>query len=152
MVNVLRFSQEWISRNTTQVLAARSQFNLGLGILGATVNDIGVDGRFLSWQGQFQWVQALAKDTISVVRLGTQLTNKALLPIEQFGIGGLDTVRGYRQNLYIGDSGVVGTLELRLPLLRNEAIGLIQVAPFIDVGTVWSNSPNNFSGFWRVQD
>jgi hemolysin activation/secretion protein len=146
VVNVLRFSQEWISRTTNQVLAARSQFNLGLGILGATVNDIGVDGRFLSWQGQFQWVQALAKDTISVVRLGTQLTNKALLPIEQFGIGGLDTVRGYRQNLYIGDSGMVGTLELRLPLVRNEAIGLIQVVPFIDIGSVWSSSPNTFSG------
>lgn len=146
VVNVLKFSQEWIERSTNQVLAARSQFNLGLGILGATVNDRGVDGRFLSWQGQFQWVQSLGRDSISIVRLGTQLTANALLPTEQFGIGGIDTVRGYRKNLYIGDSGVVGSVELRLPILRDQAIGIVQIAPFIDVGALWSNNPNNFSG------
>ncbi len=146
VVNSLRFSQEWIERTTNQVLAARSQFNLGLGILGATVNDLGIDGRFLSWQGQFQWVQALEKDTIALIRLGTQLSSNSLLPSEQFGIGGVDTVRGYRQNLYTGDNGVVGTMEVRLPLLRNDAIGLIQVVPFIDAGTIWSNKLNSFSG------
>lgn len=145
-VNVLRFSQEWIDRSINRVLAARSQLSLGLGILGATVNDRGVDGRFLSWQGQFQWIQSLGKNTISIVRLGTQLTDKALLPIEQFGIGGPDSIRGYQQNLYVGDSGVVGTVEFRLPVLSNPAIGLLQITPFIDVGQVWSNSPNNFSG------
>ncbi len=147
VVNALRFSQEWVERTNNRVLAARSQFNLGLGTLGATVNDLGTDGRFLSWQGQFQWVQALEKDTISVFRLGTQLTSNSLLPTEQFGIGGVDTVRGYRQNLYTGDNGVVGTIEVRLPLLRNDVIGLIQVVPFIDAGNVWSNNPNSFSGF-----
>lgn len=147
VVNVLRFKQEWVGRTTNQVLAARSQFNLGLGILGATINDTGIDGRFLSWQGQFQWVQALEKDAISIIRLGAQLTSNSLLPIEQFGIGGIDTVRGYRQNAYVGDSGVVGTAELRLPLFRSEEIGLVQVAPFIDVGAVWSSTiSNNFSG------
>ncbi|NUN65924.1 ShlB/FhaC/HecB family hemolysin secretion/activation protein [Pseudanabaena biceps] len=145
-VNVLRFSQEWIDRSINRVLAARSQLSLGLGILGATVNDRGVDGRFLSWQGQFQWIQSLGKNTISIVRLGTQLTDKALLPIEKFGIGGLDSIRGYQQNLYVGDSGVVGTVEFRLPVWSNPAIGLLQITPFIDVGQVWSNSPNNFSG------
>lgn len=146
VVNVLRFSQEWISRTTDQVLAARSQFNLGLGIFDTTINNTGTDGRFLSWQGQFQWVQALDKDAISILRLGAQLTSQCLLLTEQFGIGGVDTVRGYRQSLYVGDSGVTSSIEFRLPILRSEAIGLVQIAPFIDFGAVWSNTPNNLSG------
>jgi len=145
-VNVLRFGQEWIERDTNQVLSLRSQFSLGLGILGATVNDAIPDARFFSWQGQFQWVQALEKETIAILRLGAQLTTDALLPIEQFGLGGIGTVRGYRQNLYVGDNGIFGNAELRLPIFRNEAIGLIQVVPFCDTGMVWSNSPNSFSG------
>ncbi|MBD2176420.1 ShlB/FhaC/HecB family hemolysin secretion/activation protein [Pseudanabaena sp. FACHB-1998] len=146
VVNVLRFSQEWIGRTIDQVLAARSQFNVGLGIFDSTVNNTGTDGRFLSWQGQFQWVQALDKDAISIFRLGAQLTSQSLLPTEQFGLGGVDTIRGYRQSLYVGDSGVSSSMELRFPILRSEAIGLIQVAPFIDFGAVWNNSPNSFAG------
>ncbi|CAN1212316.1 ShlB/FhaC/HecB family hemolysin secretion/activation protein [Tumidithrix helvetica PCC 7403] len=138
-VSVLRVSQAWSERTTNRVLDARSQFNFGLGIFGATVNDSGTDGRFFSWQGQFQWVQALGKDFISIVRLGTQLTDNSLLPLEQFGIGGSETVRGYRQNLGVGDSGVLGTVEFRIPLLRDRALGLVQIAPFFDIGRVWSS-------------
>ncbi|MBW4602830.1 MAG: hypothetical protein KME29_25500 [Calothrix sp. FI2-JRJ7] len=64
-VTVSRFSQDWINRTPSRVLAARSQFSLGIGALGATVNDTGVDGRFMSWVGQFQWVQNLGRFTLA---------------------------------------------------------------------------------------
>jgi len=139
-VTVLRFSQDWINRTPQRVLAARSQFSLGIGALGATVNDSGTDGRFFSWLGQFQWVQGWGVNTISVFRVAGQLTGDSLLPIEQFGIGGVDTVRGYRQNQRIGDNGIIGSFEVRLPVLRNSSgKSVMQLVPFWDAGLVWNN-------------
>lgn len=141
-LTVLRFSQDWVQRRPSSVFAARSQFSIGLGIFDATINDTGTDGRFFSWLGQFQWIQALneEKDALLVGRVGMQLTGDSLLPIEQLSIGGFNTVRGYRTNQRVGDSGVLGSLELRLPVARSDRWGLLQVAPFVDVGTVWSNN------------
>lgn len=140
---VIRFSQDWVDRSPNRVLAARSQFSLGLDAFGATVNDTGTDGRFFSWIGQAQWVQALneSKDASFVVKAAAQLTPDSLLPLEQFSIGGMDTVRGYRENQRVGDNGIVGSFEVRFPIIRDsDGIGLIQLAPFFDVGTSWSNN------------
>lgn len=143
-VTVLRFSQDWIKRGSRQVLAARSQFSLGLDALGATANDTGTDGRFFSWLGQFQWVKSLGEDSISIVRIGGQLTGDSLLPLEQFSVGGVDTVRGYRQDQQVGDNGVIASFEVRLPIVRDPGgVGLIQVAPFLDFGTVWNTAVTN---------
>lgn len=140
-VTVLRFSQDWINRTPSRVFAARSQFSLGIGALGATVNDTGVDGRFISWIGQFQWVQNLGRNFIGVARVATQLTPDSLLPLEQFSIGGVDTIRGYRQNQFVADNGITSSFELRIPVVNQPGgFGNIQVAPFVDVGKVWNNS------------
>ncbi|HCF26906.1 MAG TPA: ShlB/FhaC/HecB family hemolysin secretion/activation protein, partial [Cyanobacteria bacterium UBA11049] len=142
-VSAIRFSQDWVNRSANRVLAARSQFSLGLDILDATVNDTGADGRFFSWLGQFQWVQALneRKDTTLVASTAAQLTGDSLLPLEQFSIGGVNTVRGYRANQRVGDSGIFGSVEVRLPLIRDgDNFGLLQIAPFLDAGTIWNNN------------
>ncbi|HBY81380.1 MAG TPA: ShlB/FhaC/HecB family hemolysin secretion/activation protein, partial [Cyanobacteria bacterium UBA11148] len=139
-VTALRFTQDWTNRSATRVLAARSQFSFGLDALNSTINENGIDGRFMSWVGQFQWVQALGGDAIFIARAGAQLSNDSLLSLEQFSIGGIDTVRGYRQNQRVADNGIVGSLEFRLPIVQQpEGIGTIQLAPFFDIGTVWNN-------------
>lgn len=142
-VNAIRFSGDWVNRSSSRVLAARSQFSLGLDLLDATVNDTGTDGRFFSWLGQFQYVQALndRKDATLIASTAAQLTGDSLLPLEQFGIGGVDTVRGYRANQRVGDSGIFGSVEVRLPLIRDgDGFGLLQIAPFLDAGTIWNNN------------
>lgn len=47
-ISALKFFQEWTQRDTSQVIAARSQFNLGVGAIDATVNAEQPDTRFLS--------------------------------------------------------------------------------------------------------
>ncbi|HEY9611255.1 ShlB/FhaC/HecB family hemolysin secretion/activation protein, partial [Allocoleopsis sp.] len=139
-LTVLRFSQDWTNRSASRVLAARSQFSFGLNALGATVNETSPDGRFISWLGQFQWVQALGGNTILIARAGAQLSLDSLLPIEQFSVGGIDTVRGYRQNQRVADNGIAGSLELHYPIIRKpDGIGTVQLAPFFDIGTAWNN-------------
>ncbi|MCU0535170.1 MAG: ShlB/FhaC/HecB family hemolysin secretion/activation protein [Hydrococcus sp. Prado102] len=137
-VTALRLGQEWLSRSTDGVIGARSQFSIGLDWFDATVNDSGTDGQFFSWQGQFQWVEKLDEDITFLVRTTAQLTPDSLLPIEQFDIGGIDTVRGYRQNLRVGDNGLSASAEVRFLLFNDEDWGSLEVAPFVDFGTVWS--------------
>ena len=63
------------------------------------------------------------------------------MPIEQFGIGRSDTVRGYRQDAVLADSGIFGSGELWYPIVRtDDKQGVFQVTPFVDFGNVWTNS------------
>jgi hemolysin activation/secretion protein len=143
-ISALRFFQEWISRNSREVIALRSQFNLGIGSFDATINSEAPDSRFFAWQGQAQWARLLAPDTILILRTNTQLASKALLPLEQFGIGGLDSVRSYRQDLLLTDNGTFASAEVQIPILRLPQIdSILQVAPFVDFGIAWNNSSSD---------
>lgn len=139
-VSAIRFFQEWSNRNSRQVIAARSQFNLGVGAFDATINNDEPDSRFFSWQGQAQWVRQLASDTLFLVRTNVQLADRALVPLKQFGLGGQESVRGYRQDALLADNGVLASAEFRLPIYRNkERKLLLQLTPFIDFGTSWDS-------------
>lgn len=140
-VSALRFFQEWTARNSREVIAARSQFNIGLGALGATINSNPPDSRFFSWQGQAQWVRLLAPDTVLLLRADMQLASTALLPLEQIGLGGLDSVRGYRQDFLLTDNGAFASAEVQVPILRvREIDGVLQIIPFVDFGVGWNSS------------
>ncbi|WP_233746601.1 ShlB/FhaC/HecB family hemolysin secretion/activation protein [Leptodesmis sichuanensis] len=140
--SVIRFFQEYTTRSSQSVFAVRSQFNLGVEALGATVNESPPDTRFFSWRGQAQWVRLLAPDTILLVRGDLQLADRPLLPIEQFGIGGLLSVRGYRQDLLLTDNGLFASVETRIPVLRfPQQQALVFFTPFVDFGKGWNRSP-----------
>ncbi|MBE9192905.1 ShlB/FhaC/HecB family hemolysin secretion/activation protein [Gloeocapsopsis crepidinum LEGE 06123] len=136
-VSVVRFAQDWVDRGTTRVLAARSQFSFGIDAFDATINNTGTDGRFFSWLGQFQWVQQLSPRILLLSRLDAQLTPDSLLSLERFGLGGVDTIRGYRQNEIVADNAILGSVEVRVPLTSDPNI--LQIAPFIEIGTAWNN-------------
>ncbi|HWM42294.1 MAG TPA: ShlB/FhaC/HecB family hemolysin secretion/activation protein, partial [Burkholderiales bacterium] len=58
-----------------------------------------------------------------------------LLPLEQFSVGGLDSVRGFRTNQLVRDQGYTASLEYRLPLFSNPAGWRnLQLAAFADTG------------------
>ena len=142
-ISALQFFQEYQQRNSQQALALRSQFNLGLDIFNATVNNDPPDSRFFSWRGQGQYVRLLAPQTLLVIRSDLQLSTRALVPLEQFGLGGLRSVRGYRQDILLTDNGFLASAEVQLPVLRVEKVGgVLQVVPFIDFGVGWNSSGN----------
>ncbi|MBE9037012.1 ShlB/FhaC/HecB family hemolysin secretion/activation protein [aff. Roholtiella sp. LEGE 12411] len=140
-VSAIRFFQEWVSRNNQEVFAVRSQFNLGVGAFDATINQDAPDSRFFSWQGQAQWVRLLAPETLLLLRLNTQLATTTLVPLEQFGVGGQESVRGYRQDSLLADNGVFASAEVQLPILR--AGGTLQLIPFADFGLGWNSGTQN---------
>jgi hemolysin activation/secretion protein len=139
-VSVLRLFQDFTQRGERDVLGARSQFSLGVGAFDANVSSSEPDGQFLAWRGQLQYVRLLAPQTLLVVRSDVQLAGGELLPIEQFGLGGPDTVRGYRQDALLADSGIFASAELRYPIWgTGDKKGVLQVTPFVDVGNVWNS-------------
>ena len=114
---------------------------MGIGAFNATINETAPDSRFFAWRGQAQWVRLLAPDTLLLIRGDMQLASRTLLTSEQFGLGGINSVRGYRQDLLLADNGAFASVELRQPIARvAQWNGLLQVTPFVDVGTTWNNS------------
>ncbi len=139
-LSVLRFSQNWTRRSPNQVFSIFSEFSLGLDALNATINETRPDGRFFSWKSQGQWVRRLTPDTVFLLRGGLQIADGPLVPLEQFGVGGQFTVRGYRANTVLADNGWVTSAEVRVPILRiPEVEGVLQVAPFVDAGGGWNS-------------
>jgi hemolysin activation/secretion protein len=141
-ISAVRFFQDWTARDNDELFAFRSQFSVGLGAFNATVNSEAPDSRFLAWRGQGQWIRRLRTDTFLLAKTDVQLANRTLLPLEQFGIGGGNSVRGYRQDILLGDNGISASAELRFPIIgrSDRGLGVLQVTPFVDVGTVWNSS------------
>lgn len=139
-VSVFRLSQDWVQRSRDQVFAARSTFSVGVDAFDATMNRGKVaDASFVAWLGQAQWARRFGEDDYELLaRLDGQLTDDPLLPLEQFSIGGASSVRGYRSNLLVRDWGYSASLELRIPVHRDEGGRItLRFAPFLDLGGGW---------------
>ncbi len=134
-ISVIRFSQNWLSRSPKQVFAVRSVFSFGIDALDATINPEGPDGQFFAWLGQMQWARKFdfLSDTQLIFRTDMQFTPDPLLPLEKFSVGGVNSVRGYREGLMVRDNGLVSSIEMRLPIFR---IPLPEISRTTDDGTV----------------
>lgn len=86
-----------------------------------------------------------------VFRTDIQLADDPLLPMERFSVGGMNSVRGYRENQLVRDNGVVSSLEFRVPVIYNkQREGVVQLAGFVDSGWSWNTKkdtpdPENIS-------
>ncbi len=142
--SIFQFGQDYVRRDPAGAWALRSQFNLGTELLDATqTDDFSPDSQFWSWIGQVQRVQILSPDQLLIAQLDMQFTPDPLLPVQQFVIGGGQSVRGYRQNVRIGDNGFRLSIEDQITIARREdGSSIFQVAPFVDLGAVWNASDN----------
>ncbi|HEY7090959.1 MAG TPA: BamA/TamA family outer membrane protein, partial [Tepidisphaeraceae bacterium] len=97
--------------------------------------DAGVDGQFLAWLGQFQYVWRLPRsENLLVFRVAGQAANDSLPSLEQFAVGGMDTVRGYEENQLVRDNAFAASLEYRHSLWQRGGMSILELAPFVDVG------------------
>ena len=141
-INALRFVQDWTRRTRRDVLAARSQFSFGLDIFDSTTSSEEPDAEFFSWRGQVQWLKLInTESNINfLLRSDIQLSSDELVPLEQISIGGGETVRGYRQDILLGDNGILVSAELRVPVVRwNNRQSNVAIIPFADFGSIWGD-------------
>ena len=91
-------------------------------------------------------IQKIYGYTNIMLRASGQYSDKRLLPMNQMGLGGYGTVRGYDPSLYLGDSGANFSAELMFapPFLSEKSLfgfrvaQLIQLALFWDYGQVYT--------------
>ena len=155
-VTVLRLVGDWLLRGEDEVRAFRSTLSFGIDALGATTETAGFedDGEFLAWLAQAQYARRLSDAGHQVIlRTDLQLAADPLLSLEQLAIGGLDTVRGYRENELVRDNGVIASIEGRVPLLELPVPRVtgpnddptLTLAPFLDVGHGWDDGEREAS-------
>ncbi len=141
-VTVVRFSQEHIERMTDQVLALRSTFSVGLNALGSTprTNSTNPSSEFFTWLGQAQYGYRVLENGAQVVLKGNaQFSNNPLLPLERMAVGGVNTVRGYRENQLVRDEGFTSSVEFHYPLFGDaNAQHSLSLVPFMDYGGAWN--------------
>ena len=141
---VVRFYQEHIERREAQVLALRSTFSVGLNALGSTpqTNINFPSSEFFAWLGQGQYAhQVLDNGSQIVLRGHVQVSNSSLLPIEQIAVGGVNTVRGYRENELVRDEGFSNSVEFHYPLVGEpNAKQVLSLVPFVDYGGAWNRN------------
>lgn len=105
------------------------------------VQRAGATANYAYIRGSFSRLQRVFGDfTLSFSALG-QWSSARLLPIEQFGLGGEDSVRGYDDRIVNGDDGISGQLELRTPS-RHLLDGIpdqTQALIFVDAGRDWQH-------------
>ena len=142
----LRFLTDWTLQNAQEVIALRSEFSWGLDAFNSTVRrqipnvEEIPDSQFFAWRGQAQWVRIVDEETSLLIRANAQFAG-VLLPSEQFSVGGLGSVRGYRQDQLLTDNGLFTSIEVRRTILRiSEGQGRLQLIPFIDYGRGWNSS------------
>lgn len=147
-ISALRFFQDWSDRSQNSSWFLRSQLSWGLDDLDSTINTNAPDGRFFSWLGEAVWIKSLGNsDTSLLVRTKAQLADRPLPALEQISLGGINTVRGYRQDTFIADNGLLFSAELRIPTWKANSQELA-IIPFFDLGTAWNNGSDilNTSG------
>jgi hemolysin activation/secretion protein len=140
-VTVLRFGLDALRTSREQVLSGRVLISLGIDAFGSTKNPGDVpDSQFVAGLLQLQWARRLPWLRAEfVARYDMQVSNHALLTLEQFAMGGRYTVRGYRENQLVRDNGLVGGAEFRVPVFeRVEPAVRVDLVPFFDAGYSWN--------------
>ena len=143
-ISALRFSQDYTKQTLQDVFALRSQFNLGLDVLDSAINEDPIpDSRFFAWRGQGQYVRRLGNNLL-LVRSDLQFATSSLVPLEQFSVGGIQSVRGYRQDALLTDNGFFTSGEIRLPVYQTPSReSSLSLAPFLDFGVGWNDNSDN---------
>ncbi|MDX1374766.1 MAG: ShlB/FhaC/HecB family hemolysin secretion/activation protein [Burkholderiales bacterium] len=100
--------------------------------------------RYSIWQAGFSHSHALPGDWQTRVAMSGQWTRDMLIPGEQFGLGGMDSVRGFFEREIANDKGYRGSGELYSPDLGTR-IGApdlrLRVLAFLDWGGLRRNDP-----------
>jgi hemolysin activation/secretion protein len=138
-VRAWRFWQEYVRRSATQVLALRSTFSRGTTnmmppdpALPAAVTQ--PDRAYGAWLGQLQYAHRVMDNGAQVVvRAALQETGNRLTPLERMSIGGVNTVRGYRENALVRDTGSIASIEFHYPAPVGDGHALTLI-PFLDHG------------------
>jgi hemolysin activation/secretion protein len=137
-----RLEQHYLERWQQQTLALRSTFTWGHTNVDSDAgpSELLPAKQYFFWLGQAQFSRLLSRNGTTLSLRGTlQWTRDRLVPLERIAVGGVYSVRGYRENQAVRDQGYYGSFEVRFPLLDRPAQRhRLSLIPFFDFGEAWN--------------
>jgi len=97
---------------------------------------------FIIVRGGASWFKVFQNDWQVRLASSLQVSPHALPPVEQFGLAGANTVRGFTERAVAADSGAVVNAELYTPdlLVKSEARGNLRLLGFVDAARGANNN------------
>jgi len=120
-----------------------SDFILGMDMFGGRE-------QFFKYVGGLQRINLIGKSCVLILKASTQLSDDNLPAIEQIGMGGFSTVRGYPTSYAMGDYGYNFNTEFRFPIIPDKFSRLgkfslkdkLQGVGFADLGSTFYGNNN----------
>ena len=139
-IAALRFSPEYVYRSSKRVIAVRTTLSFGLDTQDPVLDESYMEPEFFSWLTQASWVEAIgSSENLFALKSYYQHTDERLISMEQFSLGGMNTIRGYRENQIIRDNAFSISPEVRIPILRDRYTKpIMHLIPFFDYGIGWN--------------
>ena len=139
-IAALRLSPEYVYRSSKRVIAVRTTLSFGLDTQDPVLDESYMEPEFFSWLTQASWVEAIgSSENLFALKSYYQHTDERLISMEQFSLGGMNTIRGYRENQIIRDNAFSISPEVRIPILRDRYTKpIMHLVPFFDYGIGWN--------------
>ncbi len=93
----------------------------------------GASSDYALWRGNLTYMHRFKNGWIFNNRYDAQYTTQSLIPDEQFGLGGVRSVRGFEERELTGDKGFSASFEMYTPPLGHG----IRLLAFFDIGQIW---------------
>jgi outer membrane protein insertion porin family len=92
----------------------------------------GSDFNFTKFMVDYRYYYRTHAENVIAVELGAGYASGDMPLSQRFSMGGADTLRGYKDDQYRGNSMLRGTVEYRVPLVKK-----VQGVIFVDSGYAW---------------
>ena len=133
-----RFWGEYVHRSQFQVAALRLTLTHGRNNAdnsSPSPTAIPVNKQYSIGLAQLQFARQVTEDGGQfVLRATVQRTRDRLLALDGISIGGVNTVRGYRENQLVRDNGEIYNAEFEYPLVHGPHKSGVTLVPFYDFG------------------
>ena len=137
-------TSDWGGEDGRNFVSLRTTQDLGTFLGGMAPNDPlssrQAGGGYNKWNIDIGRIQRLNRQSYMILRGSHQFAFMPLPTADQYSVGGVDTVRGYRQGAYLGDGGYGVGAEFRFSPF-NDDLDTFQLAAFIDHGGAYLKRP-----------
>lgn len=149
-LRIFSLGANFVQKGPGKVTYYSPEFSQGVNFFGASSNgnplaSRGAHSRFSKFDLGIQHKKALPLSLQASLKFKTQFASTKLTPQEQFGLGGIDSVRGYPSGDYMADNAVSAGAELlipaffipdklKLPYIKESLKGQTTAVAFIDYG------------------
>ncbi len=116
-------------------------------VLGYEYSGLGGDFKYHKFTVDGSTFRKVGRNQVLVFHGSYGHATSTLPTIAKFMLGGQDTIRGYRDDIFRGNSMILGNIEYRFPLSKN-----FKAALFTDFGSAWDSGwkPSKLHGSYGV--